>query len=127
MGFGIWSMHYIGMLAFKIHMAVAYDRPTVLPSLLVAILASGVALYLVSSKKMGMGLALVGSLVTGVGIAGMHYMGTHAIDDGSASIGFHFDPSPPQYFGPEYAVIECMESSIPTVLGRQAKPVLELS
>ena len=37
----------------------------------------------------------------------------------TASIGFHFFPSPPQYIGPEYAVIECMESSIPTLLGRQ--------
>src|ERR1051325_11652912 len=43
MGIGIWSMHYIGMLAFTLPVAVRYDWPTVLFSLLAAILASGVA------------------------------------------------------------------------------------
>jgi NO-binding membrane sensor protein with MHYT domain len=43
MGLGIWSMHYIGMLAFRLPVAVFYDWPTVLASLFTAILASGVA------------------------------------------------------------------------------------
>ena len=45
MGFGIWSMHYVGMLAFKMPLPVWYDWPTVLLSLLAAIFASAVALY----------------------------------------------------------------------------------
>jgi hypothetical protein len=49
----------------------------------------------------------------------LDFFQTHAIDAGTASIGFHFFPSPPQYIGPEYAVKKCMESSIPTLLGRQ--------
>ncbi len=47
MGFGIWSMHYIGMLAFRLPIPVQYDWPTVLLSLLAAILASAIALFLV--------------------------------------------------------------------------------
>src|SRR5215469_3416673 len=53
MGIGIWSMHYIGMLAFSLPVAVVYDWPTVLISLLAAILASAIALFVVSRKKMG--------------------------------------------------------------------------
>ena len=50
-GLGIWSMHYIGMLAFLLPMPVQYDWPTVLLSLFAAILASAVALFVVSRKK----------------------------------------------------------------------------
>src|ERR1700680_3916939 len=52
MGLGIWSMHYIGMLAFTVPVAVFYDWPTVLLSLIAAILASVVALYVVSRERM---------------------------------------------------------------------------
>src|SRR5260221_756183 len=52
MGTGIWSMHYIGMLAFILPIPVAYHWPTVLLSLLAAILASAIALYVVSRQKM---------------------------------------------------------------------------
>src|SRR5271155_3078521 len=48
MGLGIWSMHYIGMLAFSLPVPVLYDWPTVVLSLLAAILASAVALYVAS-------------------------------------------------------------------------------
>ena len=47
MGLGNCAMHYIGMLAFHMAMAVLYDYPTVLLSLLAAILASAVALHIV--------------------------------------------------------------------------------
>src|SRR6267154_872926 len=45
MGVGIWSMHYIGMLAFHLPVWVLYDWPTVLLSLLAAVGASWVALF----------------------------------------------------------------------------------
>ena len=48
MGFGIWSMHYIGMAAFHLPVPIFYDLPVVLLSLVAAILAAGVALFLVS-------------------------------------------------------------------------------
>src|SRR6267142_1760377 len=79
MGTGIWSMHYIGMLAFILPIPVAYHWPTVLLSLFAAILASVVALSVVSRRKMGWFRALAGSVLMGAGIASMHYIGMAAM------------------------------------------------
>jgi NO-binding membrane sensor protein with MHYT domain/nitrogen-specific signal transduction histidine kinase len=79
MGTGIWSMHYIGMLAFILPISVAYHWPTVLLSLFAAILASVVALGVVSRQKMGWFRALAGSVLMGAGIASMHYIGMAAM------------------------------------------------
>jgi PAS domain S-box-containing protein len=79
MGTGIWSMHYIGMLAFILPIPVAYHWPTVLLSLFAAILASLVALGVVSRQKMGWFRALAGSVLMGAGIASMHYIGMTAM------------------------------------------------
>jgi two-component system, sensor histidine kinase and response regulator len=79
MGFGIWSMHYVGMLAFRLPVPVEYDWPTVLLSLLAAIFASAVALYVVSQSRMEWQETLVGSLLMGGAIAGMHYIGMAAM------------------------------------------------
>ena len=79
MGMGIWSMHYIGMLAFSLPVPVFYDWPTVLLSLLAAIFASAIALLIVSREKMGVLAALVGSVIMGSGIAAMHYTGMAAM------------------------------------------------
>src|SRR5436305_10940195 len=79
MGLGIWSMHYIGMLAFLLPVPVLYDWPTVLVSLFAAIFASGVALFVVSRRRMDWGHALTGSAIMGSGIATMHYIGMEAM------------------------------------------------
>jgi PAS domain S-box-containing protein len=79
MGTGIWSMHYIGMLAFILPIPVAYHWPTVLLSLFAAILASAIALYVVSRQKIGASQAVAGSVLMGAGIAGMHYIGMAAM------------------------------------------------
>jgi two-component system, sensor histidine kinase and response regulator len=79
MGIGIWSMHYIGMLAFSFSFPILYDWPTVLLSLLAAVLASGVALFAVSRPRMSWFQALIGCAVMGSGIAAMHYIGMAAM------------------------------------------------
>jgi PAS domain S-box-containing protein len=79
MGVGIWSMHYIGMLAFSLPVPVLYDWPTVLLSLLAAVFAAAVALFIVSRQKMGWLRALTGSAIMGSGIATMHYTGMAAM------------------------------------------------
>jgi two-component system, sensor histidine kinase and response regulator len=79
MGFGIWSMHYMGMLAFHLPVAVEYDWPTVLLSLLAAVAASWVALFVVSRETMTLPQAIMGSLFIGGGIAAMHYIGMEAM------------------------------------------------
>lgn len=79
MGIGIWAMHFKGMLALCLPVPVEYHWPTVLASLLVAILASGVALYAASCRQMGLVAALTGSIFMATGIAGMHYIGMAAM------------------------------------------------
>jgi two-component system sensor histidine kinase/response regulator len=79
LGIGIWSMHYIGMEAFQLPVPVKYHWPTVLLSMVAAILASAVALYVVSRKSMGVVAAACGALLMGGGIAAMHYIGMEAM------------------------------------------------
>lgn len=79
MGLGIWSMHYIGMLAVQLPMDVAYHVPTVLVSLLLATFASAVALVVVSKERPGAVQVFCGSVLMGAGIGTMHYVGMHAM------------------------------------------------
>jgi NO-binding membrane sensor protein with MHYT domain len=79
MGIGIWSMHYIGMLAYNLPVAIFYHCPTVLLSLLAATLASAVALLVVSRNEMGLLRIGIGGLLMGSGIAAMHYVGMDAM------------------------------------------------
>jgi diguanylate cyclase (GGDEF)-like protein len=79
MGGGIWSMHYLGMLAVELPVPVYYFWPTVLLSLLMAIAASGVALMVASAEKSGWPRLLAGGALMGAGIGGMHYTGMAAM------------------------------------------------
>jgi two-component system sensor histidine kinase/response regulator len=79
MGLGIWAMHYIGMLAFRLPVRVLYDWPTVLVSLFAAIGASGIALFFVSRTQLSLRRASLASLPMGAAIAGMHYIGMAAM------------------------------------------------
>jgi diguanylate cyclase (GGDEF)-like protein/PAS domain S-box-containing protein len=90
MGLGIWSMHYMGMLAFRLPIPVRYDWPIVLLSLLAAIFASAAALYVASGNGMSLWRTAFGSLVMGAGIGAMHYIGMNAM---RMSATCHFDPS----------------------------------
>ncbi|TNJ62485.1 response regulator [Paenibacillus hemerocallicola] len=79
MGMGIWSMHFVGMLAFSLPVEVAYHLPTVLLSVLVAIVASFVALYMVGRNRLTPSRLLVGGLLLACGISAMHYIGMAAM------------------------------------------------
>jgi diguanylate cyclase (GGDEF)-like protein/PAS domain S-box-containing protein len=79
MGFGIWAMHYIGMLAFTLPVPVVYHYPTVALSLLAAVSASAVALFTVSRERMSTRSLWIGGTVMGGGIAAMHYIGMAAM------------------------------------------------
>ncbi|HBX57190.1 putative bifunctional diguanylate cyclase/phosphodiesterase [Pseudomonas sp. UBA2684] len=79
MGIGIWSMHFIGMLAFSLPIPLGYDLAITLLSLAIAILASGFALWLVSQPQMPLWHWLLGALAMGAGISSMHYIGMHAL------------------------------------------------
>ena len=78
-GTGIWAMHYIGMYALQFPIPVQYDWPTVALSIVAAILASSIALYLVSGKTLLRWHAVAGGLFMGIGISSMHYIGMEAM------------------------------------------------
>lgn len=73
MGFGIWSMHFTGMLAFSLPVPISYNWPVAFVSLLIVVVASAVALYVVSRGKMGAVQILTGGVITGGGITATHY------------------------------------------------------
>ncbi|WP_439858604.1 putative bifunctional diguanylate cyclase/phosphodiesterase [Pseudomonas sp. MBLB4136] len=89
MGIGIWSMHFIGMLAMSLPIPLGYDLVITLLSLAMAVLASGFALWLVSQPQMPRWHWLLGSLVMGAGISAMHYVGMQAL---RMQPGIDYDP-----------------------------------
>jgi NO-binding membrane sensor protein with MHYT domain len=81
MGIGMWSMHFIGMRAFSLPIALHYDVPTTLLSLAVAIITSSAAISIATgSRRPGIAQLLLGGLGMGCGLACMHYLGLEAID-----------------------------------------------
>ncbi|WNH50342.1 EAL domain-containing protein [Stenotrophomonas aracearum] len=79
MGLGIWSMHFIGMLAFRLPIPLGYDLGLTAASLLAAIASSIFALWLVSRPTLPHSRLALGGLLMGCGIASMHYIGMSAM------------------------------------------------
>lgn len=79
MGIGVWSMHFIGMLAFELPVALGYNLALTALSLIIALASSGFALWLVSQPHLPLGRLAMGALVMGGGIAAMHYTGMAAL------------------------------------------------
>lgn len=79
LGIGIWSMHFLGMLALQLPVPVFYFLPTVILSLLLAIAASVVVLTVVSGESLGWKRLVAAGLLMGAGIGGMHYTGMSAM------------------------------------------------
>ena len=77
MGLGIWSAHYIGMVAFDLH--VGDHVSAVVLSLLSAVVASGVALFAASRTRWSWPGSLFASLVMGGGIASAHTIAMSAM------------------------------------------------
>jgi signal transduction histidine kinase len=81
LGLGIWSMHFMGMLAWHPPFALYYSVGRTLLSALVAICASWLALHLVAQNLSRHSLAVraAGALLVGSGICAMHYIGMSAL------------------------------------------------
>jgi PAS domain S-box-containing protein len=79
MGTGIWSMHFIGMLAFHLPTQVAYDLPLTATSWVIAVVVSGFALHRFHLNDTTVrGIAVPGVFI-GLGISAMHYTGMAAM------------------------------------------------
>jgi diguanylate cyclase (GGDEF)-like protein len=90
MGLGIWSMHFVGMLAFSVAVPLAYHVPATLASLAVSILTSGFALAITRGEELTLVRLCGAAAVMGAGIALVHYMGMAAI---SIVPAISFDPT----------------------------------
>ncbi|TAL94251.1 MAG: bifunctional diguanylate cyclase/phosphodiesterase [Paraburkholderia sp.] len=89
MGVGIWSMHFIGMLAFSLPIPLGYDLRTTGYSLAIAILVSWFALFIVTQGVLRPSRLVAAGILLGFGIAGMHYTGMAAMQ---MQPGIHYDP-----------------------------------
>ncbi|MET0291114.1 MAG: EAL domain-containing protein [Steroidobacteraceae bacterium] len=79
MGIGIWSMHFIGMMALRMPVPLAYDIVITLLSLGLAIAASAFALSITASKHISTSRLLQSAVMLGAGISSMHYVGMSSI------------------------------------------------
>jgi diguanylate cyclase (GGDEF)-like protein/PAS domain S-box-containing protein len=81
MGTGIWSMHFVGMLAFSLPIALGYTRLLTFLSWVAAVVVSSVALWVAGrSGRLTLLRIAGGSLAMGLGICAMHYIGMAAMD-----------------------------------------------
>ncbi len=79
LGLGIWSMHFIGMLAFHISVDVTYQVSMVMLSIIPAIISCGAAFYIVSRGKVSQKSLIIGAFFIGTGIISMHHIGMKAM------------------------------------------------
>jgi diguanylate cyclase (GGDEF)-like protein len=97
MGIGIWSMHFVGMLAFTLPIPMGYDPLITLLSLLIAIASSAFALWMVCQKELSSPRLCVGALLMGAGVCSMHYTGMAAMR-----------MMPPIHYIPSLFVLSCV-------------------
>ncbi|MGY1918154.1 putative bifunctional diguanylate cyclase/phosphodiesterase [Pseudomonas tolaasii] len=90
MGVGVWSMHFIGMLALRLPFALGFDLGITALSLLIAVLSCGFALWLVNQPRLPVWQLGIGALIMGAGISSMHYTGMAAM---RMTPGIDYDPT----------------------------------
>lgn len=78
-GGGIWTMHFIGMLAYQVPMDVAYSPGLTFVSLVLAVAAVGLGVATVVAGKLTWPRLLGAGLFAGLGVASMHYVGMAAM------------------------------------------------
>ena len=76
---GIWSMHFIGMVAFTLGVNVTYHVGLTVLSLLIAVAVTGVGFFLVAKDPSSWKRIVTGGTFAGLGVAGMHYTGMAAM------------------------------------------------
>lgn len=80
-GVGIWAIHLIAMMAYSLPVAISYELTTILGSILPAIFASAVMLYLFTKSEPGNLRLITGAVLIGSGISATYYMKMAAISN----------------------------------------------
>jgi len=75
MGLGIWSMHFVGMLALHLPVLVWYDAPLIFASVVAAVVGCAIAFIIFNRATVNWWLLALASVFMGFAIAGMHYTG----------------------------------------------------
>jgi NO-binding membrane sensor protein with MHYT domain len=78
-GVGVWAMHFIGMLALKIDLAMGYAAVETLVSILAAIVATALALAFVAKAPNSAARLLMAGIAMGLGVCVMHYLGMYGM------------------------------------------------
>lgn len=89
LGSGVWSMHFIGMLAFSICSTAKYDYLITVISMLPSFVASWIALLLIAKDKTSRLQLIMSGILVGAGIGIMHYTGMAAVHH---SLDLRFEP-----------------------------------
>ena len=79
MGGGIWSMHFIAMVAFDLGMPIRYDLRLTFLSFVVAVAVTGIGLAVVLKSQESLARLFGGGTFMGIGVASMHYTGMAAM------------------------------------------------
>src|SRR5207253_8723183 len=79
MGGGIWSMHFVAMLAFSMPIPMSYDIRLTVLSLVVAIFVTGGGFYVISRQSASPLHLVLSGIFMGLGIVAMHYIGMAAM------------------------------------------------
>lgn len=90
LGGGIWSMHFVGMLAVELPFGITYNALPTLLSALLAILVTGLGLILLHFGARTQARIVASGTLTGLGIVGMHYLGMSAV---SGNCIVRYDPA----------------------------------
>lgn len=75
LGGGVWSTHFIAMLALELPVRVVYDAVHTLGSALLSILVSGLSLVVLNAGPPSRGRVLGAGCLMGAGVVAMHYLG----------------------------------------------------
>lgn len=79
MALGIWSMHFLGMLAFHMPCGMHYSVLLTALSFVMAIVPAAIALWLLRDVKTQTPRLLLGAVLMGTGVVAMHYTGMAAM------------------------------------------------
>ena len=118
MGGGVWSMHFVGMLAYSLPVEVEYEVVLTVLSVIPSIAASAAALHIISRKRIKTRYQVLGGALIGTGIGAMHFTGMAAM---RAEISMAYDP---YLFGGAILLVLALASSaivIRTQLERRNK------
>ncbi|MFJ5963675.1 EAL domain-containing protein [Bacillus sp. NPDC093026] len=88
MGVGIWSMHFIGMMALHLRSGITYETPLLILSILASFIGSLIAFSICIKQQLSLRRLLISSITMGSAICSMHYLGMESM----ANVTIHYHP-----------------------------------